>query len=169
MHVAIKEGRFWHQIHRLRRSCALAYLLIEGTDLDRGPLYPDSIRAACLAVTEIGVALLRANNRNETALWLRRLALRGNQAPPRDRPQYAQRPKPRATAAVPEAILASVPGISTVCARALLEQFGSVAAVVASGPTEWCQTPGIGPQRAQRLAEAFSFSCLRQEKQAPST
>ena len=55
-----------------------------------------------------------------------------------------------------EALLAAVPGISTACARALLERFGSVAAVVAADPAEWLAVPGIGPERARALADALN-------------
>jgi len=56
---------------------------------------------------------------------------------------------------VAEALLASVPGISTTGARALLERFGTVAAVVAASPEEWLAVPGIGRERARALAESL--------------
>jgi len=48
-----------------------------------------------------------------------------------------------------------VPGISTSSARALLERFGSVAAVVAADRADWIAVPGIGPERARALEETF--------------
>jgi len=50
-----------------------------------------------------------------------------------------------------------VPGISTTSARALLERFGSVAAVVTADPAEWLTVPGIGPERARALEETFTL------------
>ena len=50
-----------------------------------------------------------------------------------------------------------MPGISTSSARALLERFGTVAAVVAAGPAEWLTVPGIGPERARSLEETLHF------------
>src|SRR5215211_6914622 len=38
LHAAILKGRLWPQLGALRRSCASPYLLLEGTDIDRGPL-----------------------------------------------------------------------------------------------------------------------------------
>lgn len=55
------------------------------------------------------------------------------------------------------AVLASVPGISTSSARALLDRFGSVAAVVAADQTEWLTVAGIGPERARALNETFNL------------
>jgi ERCC4-type nuclease len=60
------------------------------------------------------------------------------------------RPEP-----APEALLAAVPGISAVGARALLARFGSVAGVVAAGREAWLEVPGIGPERARALEEAL--------------
>jgi ERCC4-type nuclease len=89
-------------------------------------------------------------------LWVHRLAVRCQQLEPAaERPAYAQRPRPRPGDETAEALLASVPGISTTSARALLEQFGSVAAVVTAAPTDWLTVPGIGPERARALEETF--------------
>jgi len=50
LHSSIVKGHFWGQIGKLRASCPFPYLLVEGTALDRGPLHPNAIRGACLAV-----------------------------------------------------------------------------------------------------------------------
>jgi ERCC4-type nuclease len=155
MHMGIVAGTFWPQIGRLRRGARFAYLLIEGCDLDDGPLAPAAVRGACLAVADLGVTVLQSVDPCDSALWLHRLAARRQHAPPRHRPAYAQRPKAEAAPQAAEAMLASVPGISTVSARALLTRFGSVAAVVAAEPTDWEAVAGIGPQRALSLAETL--------------
>lgn len=74
---------------------------------------------------------------------------------PAERPLYAQWPKPKATAEAAEAMLAAIPGISSSSARALLERFGSVAAVVVAGPEQWREVPGVGPDRARALEETL--------------
>src|SRR6476646_701302 len=38
LHLTIITGRFWLQIGRLRRGALAPYLLVEGVDLDAGPL-----------------------------------------------------------------------------------------------------------------------------------
>lgn len=52
-------------------------------------------------------------------------------------------------------MLAAIPGISSSSARALLERFGSVAAMVAAGPEQWREVPGVGPDRARALEETL--------------
>jgi len=158
LHGAVIKGRLWPQLAKLRAACAFPYLLVEGTDIDRGPLAANAVRGACLAVIDQGIALLRTDQQRDSALWLHRLAVRCQRLePPPERPVYAQRPKADAAAAA-EALLAAVPGISTAGARALLARFGSVAAVAAAGPAEWLQVPGIGPERARALAQALGCS-----------
>src|SRR5436190_23990646 len=57
LHAAIIEGRFWPQIGRLSRTARRPYLLVEGVDLDAGPLKPASARGAVLAVGELGIGI----------------------------------------------------------------------------------------------------------------
>ena len=123
---------------------------------------PPCSRAAsgpvCLAVIDQGIALLRSGYQRDSALWIHRLAVRCQELEPAAaRPAYAQRPRPKPGEETAEALLASVPGISTTSARALLERFGSVAAVVAADPAEWLTVPGIGLARARALEETFNL------------
>jgi ERCC4-type nuclease len=156
LHLSIERGRLWRQIGRLRARARMAYLLVEGDDLDRGSLSPAAIRGALLAVMGQGVPVVRSKHPVDSARWLRVLAERVNGVRlGRDRPTYAQRLKPLHEL-VPEAMLAAVPGISVVCARALLDRFGSVSAVVAAEESELLQVPGIGPKRAAALRRAVS-------------
>jgi DNA excision repair protein ERCC-4 len=158
LHAAVLKGRLWPQLGKLRAACAFSYLLIEGTDIDRGPLHRNAVRGVCLAVIDQGIALLRSGYQRDSALWIHRLAVRCQKAEPAaERPAYAQRPRPKPGEETAEALLAAVPGISTSGARALLARFGSVAGVVAAGPAEWLGVPGIGPERARALEETFEI------------
>lgn len=154
-HAAVTKGRLWPQLGKLRTAAAFPYLLVEGTDLDRGPLGVAAIRGVCLAAIDLGIALLRSGQPRDSALWIHRLAVRCQRIEPAaDRPAYVQRPKALGDE-VPEAILSAVPGISTASARALLARFGSVAAVATATPDEWLEVPGIGRDRAAVLETAF--------------
>jgi ERCC4-type nuclease len=154
--LTLERGRLWNQIGRLRNAARLPYLLIEGCDLDATAMDPKALRGACLAVLGQGVALLRSSGPTDSVVWLRLLSERADGVwLGRDRPTYAQRLKPR-QALISEAMLAAVPGISVAGARALLEHFGSVSAVVAGRDDEWLRVPGIGPRRAAALRSAIS-------------
>jgi DNA excision repair protein ERCC-4 len=157
LHAAVLKGRLWPQLGKLRSACAFPYLLVEGSDLDRGPLHHNAVGGVCLAVIDQGIALLRSGYQRDSALWIHRLAVRCQQLEPAaERPAYAQRPRPKPGDETAEALLAAVPGISVASARALLQRFGSVAAVVAAEPADWLAVPGIGPERARALAETFN-------------
>ncbi len=166
LHAAIVKGRLWPQLGKLRTACMYPYLLVEGTDLGRGPVHANAIRGACLAVIDQGIALLRSDHQRDTAEWLYRLAVRCQRvglAP--EKPAYAQRPKAGTTA--PEAALASIPGISVVTARALLRRFGTLAAVLAADPKEWRAVEGVGPKRARALHEALTATASQEDASRP--
>jgi ERCC4-type nuclease len=130
LHLSVQRGRLWRQIRALRDGSEHPYLIIEGESLDASCLSPNGARGACLAVLGQGVAVLRTKDQEDSARRLRLLASRREHARlGRDRPVYAQRLQP-AKRLVSEAMLAAVPGVSVVRARALLNEFKSVKAVV---------------------------------------
>jgi len=168
LHLSIIEKRLWTQIGRLSRATRHPYLLVEGTDLDAGPLRPASVRGAILAVQELGIGLIRADGPHDSALWLEILA-------GRDRPRRRSARVFASSASSPhEAMLAAVPGISVVTARALLDHFGSVAAVLAANPSEWLSIHGVGPKRSQAIKNMLAASSrppnrARSARPGPST
>ena len=153
LHLTVVNGRFWRQVGALRSEANRPFLLIEGTDLDAGPLAPNAVRGVCLAVLELGVPIMRSTDVRDSARWISRLARREQLVrPPPDRPVYAQRPAPAKPA---EAALAAVPGISVVLARRLLERFGSVAGVAGATRDDLLDGPGMGAVRAAALVSAL--------------
>lgn len=157
LHSAVRRGHLWAQLATLRTACPFPYLLVEGHSIDGGGrgLHPNAIRGACLAAIDQGVALLLSDDRTDSARWLYRLAVRcQREGAPAELPPLV----PRATIApeaVPEAMLAAVPGISTVTAKALLERFGSLSSVATATPEALLEVTGIGKERARALLEAF--------------
>jgi Fanconi anemia group M protein len=166
LHTAVGKGRLWPQLTKLRAACAFPYLLVEGTHLDRGGLHPNAVRGVCLAAIDMGIALLRSDHQRDSARWLHRLAVRCQRAASAaEAPAWVPRPA-AAPGSVAEAMLATVPGISTVGARALLEQFGSLHGVLAAAPEEWLEVPGIGQRRAGALAQALGAAAARGHQMA---
>ena len=135
------------------------FLLVEGGRLDDGPLSPAAVRGALLAVVDLGIVVLRSESYLDSALWITRAALRASGTRrSSDRPIYAQRPKAAGPRTAAEAALASIPTVSSGCAKALLEQFGSVAGVAAAELERLTAVPGIGPVRAALIAETLNGS-----------
>jgi hypothetical protein len=49
LHVTLREGRFWHQMSKIRAVARWPYLVIEGSSLFRGPVRPKAVRGLCLS------------------------------------------------------------------------------------------------------------------------
>jgi Fanconi anemia group M protein len=130
LHASVVDGSLWPQLGRLRQAARCPYLLVEGADLDDGPLSASSIRGACIAAGDLGIVLLQSRCRNDSALWLRRLAERRQSGEPARRP-YAGRPRADTSSA------------------AEIEQ------VVLAGEEEWRRVPGVGNRRASAPATTF--------------
>jgi ERCC4-type nuclease len=148
LHTSLLAARLWRQIGHLRVA-RWPYLLVEGLDLESGPVAAASLRGLWLAASDLGITVLRSKDRTESSEWLRQLAVRRQEPTHRDRPAYAQRfrrPAPHPA----EAALAAAPGISVVT-RALLAEFGSVRNLVIADPADWQSVPGSGPQRSESL------------------
>jgi ERCC4-type nuclease len=151
LHGSLGRGRLWAQIGRIRDASVFPLLLLEGDELDAGPVHPNAIRGALLAVAELGVAVLRSRDPADSALWLHRLAVRqARKEFRRSRPREAPSMTPPGVD-----VLAAVPGISTQTARALLARFGSIGGMLVAGPERWAEVEGIGGVRAHALASAL--------------
>ncbi len=175
LHAALLGGTFWPQLGRVREVARFPYLLIEGENLDDGPLAPAAIRGVCVAVMDLGVGVVRSTGAKDSALWLQRLAVRRAQVRFRNFPAYAQRPKREPGFPAAEAALACVAGISRVYAQALLSHFGTLAAVAQASAEDLQRVTGIGPSRANALTATFhaaptaSRSRQSRERRDPST
>jgi DNA excision repair protein ERCC-4 len=150
LHRSIQEGRFWKQMGKLREAGNSPVLLIEGQSLFCGPVANDGIRGACLAVADLGVTIIRSEDPRDTAAWLYRLAVRRRDGVVRDRPVYAQRRKSD-DVSLAEAALSAAPGVSTVTARAVLQQFGSIRNLCEANVEDLKSLQGVGRTRAEAI------------------
>jgi len=152
LHRTVTDGRFWPQVGRIRRSARWAYLLVEGTSLYDGPVAEEAIRGLLLAVSDLGVTIVRSADTIDSARWIRRVAIRRTEVPHRDRPTYAQRPQRDPRVSPAEQALAAAPGVSVETARALLERFGNLRDVLLASREELASVHGVGPHRARAIA-----------------
>ncbi|HWJ08121.1 MAG TPA: ERCC4 domain-containing protein, partial [Nocardioides sp.] len=149
--ASVRDGRIFDQAVRLQSAFAQAVLLLEGEP--RG-IAEDAWRGAVCRLVEDGFTVLHSLDAEDSAAWVVRLAKRARRPGPTS-PTYGPRRAPRHPSAQAEAMLSVVPGISTTMARSLLATYGSLAAVAAAAPEGLRRHPGIGPVRANRLAEAL--------------
>jgi ERCC4-type nuclease len=104
-----------------------------------------------LSVVETGIPIIWSESVRDTALWLVRLATRGDRSSP-----WMMRAPRRRQRSAPVRLLCDVPGISPVLAGRLLEQFGSIAAVACASELELMAIQGVGKVRAASLRMALS-------------
>jgi DNA excision repair protein ERCC-4 len=150
LHVSIAAGRFWHQMRKIRAAGRWPCLVIEGPSVFGGRVAPDGVRGVCLAVTDLGVTIIRTEHARDTAEWLYRLAIRRRDGAVRNYPVYAQLPR-SASASPPEAALAAAPGVSVGTARTVLSQFGSIHQVGEASIEDLKTLPGVGIKRATSI------------------
>ena len=149
LHRALVTGRLWSQIAALRHDLDVAYLIVEGADLDAGRgVTPSGVRGALLSVLDGGIRLVRTDGPQDSARWLRLMAARWSAAA--DGRSVRLRGRRRAVVS-PAGLLATVPGISPGTARRLVERFGSVSGVASATEAELRDVPRIGPARAAAL------------------
>jgi ERCC4-type nuclease len=152
--AAIIDGRLFRHLAALTATYPAVTLLVVGRSTTA--LSAASRRGALAWVARQGVALIRARDAEDAAGWLLTLAAQEGRAPrnvllPGGR-------KPVDPDEQLEALVATLPGIGPVCARRLLERFGSLAALVVAGERELRAVRGIGPTRARTLVALFGHA-----------
>lgn len=162
LHSTLRQRRLWTQLANLRSTGLKSYLLVEGRSLDAGPLADAAIRGALLTAMDQRVRVLRALDLEEAALWLIRIAQQKHRRPGSEQARTH-------AATDPVSVLACVRGLGPRTARALLEEFGTVAAVASVGPQELARVRGIGPRRARVLHEVLTRSQPHREREDPAT
>jgi DNA excision repair protein ERCC-4 len=153
LHASACSGRLWRQIGALRRACDWPYLLVEGSPVYSGRLGGEGVRGLLLAVSDLGVSVIRSNDATDSAYWIRRILIRRTMPVQRNRPPYAHRAKRQPLIAPAEEALAAAPGISTDTARRLLQHFGSLIDVLLATSDDLTSVRGVGEKRAQSITD----------------
>ena len=128
-------------------------LVIEGEPVH---ISEASWMGAIARVLLAGIAVIGTLDPDDTAQWLARMYRVEGKGPTSEPRGLPRRRRPTEDlAAVAEDVLTCLPGISTVGARRLLDEFGSLAAVFAAGEDDLRRVRGVGPVRAGMLARLF--------------
>jgi len=158
LHRSLEDGRLWSQVAALRRDPRRAYLMVEGAALDAGSVPARAVRGALLKVTDNGIRILSTTSTTDTALWL--LVLAGQERRRLDRSERARLGR-RPTVVSPVGLLAAIPGIGLEQAKALIAEFGSIAALAQAPESDLRSIPGMGPARARALTDALTTATPR--------
>ena len=155
LHSAVASTRFWQQLNRLRASATHAIVVVEGQNLDAGPLSKSGVRGALVALGDRGIPVIRSTGPDDTALWIRSIALSRT---PRKR-VWVRPPYRRPTGArdgIEVSMLCAIPLVTLPAGRALVARFGSIRSIAQATPAELRAVPGIGPRRADAVHRALT-------------
>jgi len=147
--ASIKDGRLFSQGLRLANAPLRAALILEGRaqDLAQCHMRREAIQGALVNLTLfLGIPLLRSMDAEETARLMLFAARQARVRAVGALPRPGRRP--RGKARVQSRVLQGLPGIGPERARRLLEQFGSVEAIMAAPADALAAVPGIGPTTA---------------------
>ncbi len=150
--VSVVQGRFFRQCLGLMESGRRGVIVLEGKagDLVRFGIGREALQGALISASVImGLAVLRSCGPQETV----RLIVHAGRQAARHVSGGVQRHgyRPRGRRRRQLFVLQGLPGVGPERARALLERFGSVEAIISAATEELMQTPGIGKETAEGI------------------
>ncbi|MFB6123237.1 MAG: DEAD/DEAH box helicase [Haloferacaceae archaeon] len=148
------DRSLFDQVGDLSRHYARPVVILEGADLyGERNVHPDAIRGALASLTvDFGVSVLRTEDAGDTTDLLAVVAEREQTT--RDRSVSVHGEKSAKTLAEQqEYVVAAIADIGPVTARALLEQFGSVEAVMTAAEEDLMAVSGVGEVTAERIRD----------------
>ncbi|QYZ78591.1 DEAD/DEAH box helicase [Methanofollis formosanus] len=145
------------QVRALASAAVRPVLIVEGEEdlYAARDIHPNAIRGALAAITlDLGVSVLFTRSADETAEMLAVIARREGS----ERTERTVQPKKsyRTAREEQEYVVAAFPEVGLKHARALLEHFGSVQAVIDAGVDDLSQVKGIGKKRAEGIRDVSS-------------
>ncbi|ESS02789.1 MAG: ERCC4-type nuclease, partial [uncultured archaeon A07HR67] len=148
------DRSMFEQVGELSRAYARPVLVVEGADLyGQRDIDPNAIRGALASLAvDFGISVLRTDGETDTTELLATIARREQET--RDREVSVHGEKTTKTRAEQqEYVVSAIADIGPVTARALLEHFGTVEAVMTAPEDDLREVDGVGPVTAERIRE----------------
>jgi Fanconi anemia group M protein len=148
------DRSLFEQIGDLSRAYARPILLLEGEGLyEERNVHPNAIRGALSSLAvDFGVSVLRTTDEADTADMLEVLARREQETSDRQVQVHGEKSS-KTLAEQQEYVVSSIADIGPVTARALLEEFGTVEAVMTAREDDLLAVSGVGQITADRIRE----------------
>jgi ERCC4-related helicase/ERCC4-type nuclease len=146
------DRSLFEQVGDLTRHYARPVVVLEGDGLyEERNVHPDAIRGALASLSvDFGVSVLRTDGEADTADLLAVIA--GREQTTRDRAVSVHGEKSSKTLAEQqEYVVGAIADIGPVTARSLLEQFGTVEAVMTARKADLMAVDGVGEVTAERI------------------
>ncbi len=153
--LAVMDKRLYGEVGKLKASADQVVYIVEG-DLFAGRFHSDTQRLhealAWLSVIQ-GVALVPSPDPAVTAEML--FCMAGAAQHGMGQPPVMRNGKPFDPRSGQTYMVEGLPGVTPALAQALLQHFGSAAAVCAASAEQLAQTPGMGASTAQRVRKVL--------------
>ncbi len=165
--ASIKDGRLFDQGIRLAASSLHKAIILEGNgrDLMNCGIRREALQGALITLSMFfGIPLLRSLNPEETAKMMIYADRQCDSLASHHSPRIVTGKRPRGKRKTQMRILQSFPGVGPSLAHNLLEQFGSVEAVLAADEHDLLNVAGIGTGRAKSIRWAVGESITLYEE-----
>ncbi|XVH32830.1 DEAD/DEAH box helicase [Haloferacaceae archaeon DSL9] len=150
------DRSMFEQVGDLARHYSRPLVIIEGDDLyGTRNVHPNAIRGALSSLAvDFGVSVLRTTDQTDTANLLETIARREQET--RDRNVRVHGEKASKTLAEQqEYVVSAIADIGPVTARALLDHFGTVEAVMTARAEDLKEVTGVGEVTAERIRDVI--------------
>ncbi len=154
---SIVDGRLFEQVRAMHDAYERPVLIIEGEDLYRHrDVHPNAIRGALASLTvDFDLPILWSGDEDETVDLLVALARREQEEQDRSVALRGER-SPTTERELQAFIVSGLPNVSDTLAERLLEEFGTVEAVLTASETALQDVEGIGAEKAKRIREILT-------------
>ena len=152
----ISRERLFSQIAKLKTSYPRPLITLEGGNLYKRGIHPNSVRGAIAAIAvDFGVPIIQTNNAKETAEFLLAIARREQEERKRSVVEHAAKTK-RTLKEEQEYIVSAISNIGTVIARNLLEHFQTIERIATAKEEELMKVPKVGKKIAARIRRVMT-------------
>ncbi|MFC3959620.1 DEAD/DEAH box helicase [Halovivax cerinus] len=148
------ERSVFEQVGAMARHYSRPVVVIEGEGLyEQRDLHPNAIRGALSSLAvDFGASVLRTESEDDTTELLAVIASREQEVSDREISVHGEK-QDKTLGEQQEYVVGSIAEIGPVTARALLDEFGTVEAVMTAREDDLLEVDGVGPVTAERIRE----------------
>jgi Fanconi anemia group M protein len=151
---SIIDGRIFEQSKALKENFERPVIIIEG--YSNRQINENALKAALASlIVDYGISLLSTKNSLDSAKTIYWIA-RKEQEEKKQKIAFKVGKKPQDEKKLKEFIVSSIPGVSSVLSKRLLEKFGSVEKVFSASEQELKNVKGIGEKLARKIKRILS-------------
>lgn len=151
---SIIDGRIFEQLKYLKENYERPVIVVEGSS--NREIDDNALKATIASlITKFNASFVNTRNPSDTAKVVYWLA-RKEQEDTDKALGFKQGKKPKEMKKLQEFVLSSIPGVSTILARRLLEDFGSIEQAINASETELSKVKGVGKKLANKIKKLLT-------------